>query len=308
MRQIRIGTRKSPLARWQASHVGALLQAKHPDIEVEMVAMTTTGDRFLGRPLATVGGKGLFLKELEEGLLSGHIDVAVHSMKDVPVDLPVELHVGAICERANPLDVLVSNHYGRLSDLPACATLGTTSLRRQCQLRHAYPKLRISDLRGNVGTRLQKLDRKEFDGIILAAAGLERLGMAERIRAVIDPDVCVPAVGQGAMGIECRRDDTKVNNLIKPLDHEPTRIRVCAERATNAGLGGGCHVPIGVYAELQHDHITLLGMVGRVDGSKIIRRTIQGQRQNAEALGVTLAEQLLSSGADEILRDVFAQG
>lgn len=305
---IRIGTRKSPLARWQAGHVSALLRRLHPDVEVELVELTTQGDRFLGTPLSAMGGKGLFLKELEEALLSGYVDVAVHSMKDVTVELPPGLHIAVVCERANPFDALVSNRYASLDGLPENATVGTTSLRRQCQLRHAYPKLQMKNVRGNVNTRLDKLDHDEFDAIVLAAAGLERLDLAARIRSIISPQICTPAVGQGVVGLECRRDDVAINERVASLDHAPTHCRVRAERAANAALGGGCHVPIGIYAELDQDTIALQGMVGRLDGSQIIRSRVSGDSAHAESIGATLAEQLLSAGADQILRQVYSNG
>ncbi|MDH3688413.1 MAG: hydroxymethylbilane synthase [Gammaproteobacteria bacterium] len=305
MSVVRIGTRKSRLALWQANHVRRLLQRAHPGLKVELVEMITEGDRFLGAPLATVGGKGLFLKELEEGLLNSNIDLAVHSMKDVTVELPAGLLVIAICERASPFDALVCAEYQSFDELPEAATVGTTSLRRQCQLRSAYPSLRIESVRGNVDTRLQKLDEKRFDAMILGVAGLERLGLGARIRSVVHPDICVPAAGQGAIGIECRQDDTFTHQLVLPLNHPPSHICVSTERAANAALGGGCQAPIGIYAELDNDIVIVQGMVGRLDGREIIRRTVQGPAVDAEAIGALLADRLLSAGARQILQEIY---
>jgi len=304
---IRIGTRKSKLALWQAEHVAAMLRALHPQCRVELVRMTTQGDRILDTPLAKVGGKGLFVKELEEGLLARRVDIAVHSMKDVTVDLPAGLHIAVVLEREEPFDALVSNRYRRLDDLPHGAVVGTSSLRRQCQLRRRRPDLRIETLRGNVNTRLARLDEGRFDAIVLAAAGLKRLGMNERIAELIGADVSVPAVGQGAIGIECRSGDAEVQALIAPLDHAPTHARVRAERAFNARLNGGCQVPIGAFAELDERGMRLRGIVGSIDGSSVIEDDVSGPADEGEALGRELAERLLARGADTILREVYAQ-
>ncbi|MFZ0788700.1 MAG: hydroxymethylbilane synthase, partial [Chromatiaceae bacterium] len=247
---LRIATRKSPLALWQAEHAAAALTAAHPGLVVEIVGMTTKGDRILDAPLAKVGGKGLFVKELEQGMLTGEADIAVHSMKDVPVDFPDGLHLAVILEREDPLDALVSNRFESLAALPAGARVGTSSLRRQCQLAARRPDLRIEPLRGNVNTRLAKLDGGDYDAIILAAAGLIRLGFESRIRARISPQDSLPAIGQGAIGIECRTEDPRVNTLISPLHHGDTALRVRAERAMNARLHGGCQVPIAGHATL----------------------------------------------------------
>ena len=304
---LRIATRKSQLALWQAEYVRDVLLQYHPDLNVELVKMTTEGDRILDTPLAKVGGKGLFVKELETGLLNGDADIAVHSMKDVPVELPEGLHLSVICPREDPRDAFVSNEYSLFEDLPKGARLGTSSLRRQCQLAAHRPDLNIIDLRGNVNTRLQKLDDGNYDAIILAAAGLKRLGMEDRITECLSPEISLPAIGQGAVGIECRQDDDWVNELLAPLNDRDTAIRVRAERSLNHRLHGGCQVPIAGYAELDHGVILLRGLVGMVDGSQIIHGEIAGQPEDAEYLGRVLAEDLLSRGADEILESLYAQ-
>lgn len=302
---IRIATRQSPLALWQAEHVRQLLCAQHPDLEVTLVPMVTKGDVILDTPLAKVGGKGLFVKELELALLEQRADIAVHSMKDVPVEFPNGLGLVCICERDDPHDALVSNHYDSLDALPQGAIVGTSSLRRQCQLRAARPDLHIKDLRGNVGTRLSKLDNGEYDAIILAAAGLRRLGLEARIRARLSVQQSLPAVGQGAIGIECRLDDARVRALLAPLNHADTADRVVAERAMNNRLQGGCQVPIGSYAELTGDQLYLRALVGAPDGSRLLQAEIRGPRTEAEQLGSALAEQLLDAGAGSILSAVY---
>jgi hydroxymethylbilane synthase len=304
---LRIATRKSQLALWQAEYVRDVLLQYHPDLNVELVKMTTQGDKILDTPLAKVGGKGLFVKELEAGLLSGDADIAVHSMKDVPVELPEGLHLSVICPREDPRDAFVSNEYASFASLPKGARLGTSSLRRQCQLAAQRPDLNIIDLRGNVNTRLQKLDAGDYDAIILAAAGLKRLGMQARITETLSPEISLPAIGQGAVGIECRVNDDWVNDLLAPLNDRDTAIRVRAERALNHRLQGGCQVPIAGYAELAHGVILLRGLVGTVDGSKIIHGEIAGQPEDAEYLGRVLAEDLLTRGADKILESLYAQ-
>jgi len=304
---IRIATRKSQLALWQAEYVRDTLQFHHPDLKVELVKMSTQGDKILDTPLAKVGGKGLFVKELERSLLDEDTDIAVHSMKDVPVELPDGLHLAAICPREDPRDAFVSNNYDAFEALPEGARLGTSSLRRQCQLATLRPDLKIVDLRGNVNTRLKKLDEGEYDGIILAAAGLKRLKFEDRITEFLATDVSLPAIGQGAVGIECRRNDDWVNKLLAPLNDHDTAIRVAAERAMNLRLQGGCQVPIAGYAELEHGVILLRGLVGRVDGSEIIRGEIAGPPEDAAHLGQVLAEDLLARGAGEILAELYAQ-
>ncbi|MFT4929022.1 MAG: hydroxymethylbilane synthase [Phenylobacterium sp.] len=302
---IRIATRKSPLAMWQAEFVKAQLEEKHPGVTVELVPMSTKGDRILDTPLAKVGGKGLFVKELEVAMLEDRADIAVHSMKDVPVDFPEGLVLHTICEREDPRDAFVSNQYKSLDQLPQNAIVGTSSLRRQCQLRELRPDIQIKDLRGNVNTRLAKLDNGEYDAIILAAAGLIRLEMPERIASHIEPEVSLPANGQGAVGIECRDSDTVVKGLLDALEHDETRYRVVAERAMNRRLEGGCQVPIGAYAVVDAGHIHLRGLVGSIDGTQIIRDEVSGSVNEAENLGIALAEKLLGQGAKAILDEVY---
>ena len=303
---IRIATRKSPLAMWQAEHVAAELKRIHPEIVVEIVGMTTQGDKILDTPLAKIGGKGLFIKELEQGLLSDEADIAVHSMKDVPVELPQGLHLAVIMQREDPRDAFVSNRYRQIDDLPEGACVGTSSLRRQSQLSELRPDLEIKSLRGNVNTRLRKLDEGEYDAIILAAAGLIRLGFEERITAFIGPERSLPAIGQGAVGIECRSDDVRVNELIAPLHHPETACCVLAERAMNQRLNGGCQVPIAGYAMLENGVVWLRGLVGEPDGSSIIRGEVEGAPAEAETMGTGLAEHLLEWGADRILQTLYA--
>lgn len=304
-RTLRIATRKSPLALWQANFVKDRLEALHPDLQVELVPMSTQGDKILDTPLAKVGGKGLFVKELETAMLEGRADIAVHSMKDVPVEFPDGLGLHTICEREDPRDAFVSNHFNQIDELPQGAVVGTSSLRRQCQLRAARPDLVIRDLRGNVNTRLAKLDAGEYDAIILAAAGLKRLEMVHRIAAFIEPEQSLPANGQGAVGIECRLDDHELHALLAPLEHPETRIRVLTERAMNRALQGGCQVPIGAYALVQGEEVWLRGLVGSPDGSRVIRDEIRGPLAEGEALGHTLAQRLLAAGADVILAEVY---
>ncbi len=304
---VRIATRKSALALWQAEYVKAQLEHFHPDIKVELVPMTTKGDIILDTPLAKVGGKGLFVKELEVAMLENRADIAVHSMKDVPVEFPEGLGLEIICPREDPRDAFVSNSIKSLADLPQGAVVGTSSLRRQCQIKAMRPDLDIRDLRGNVNTRLKKLDNGEYDAIILAAAGLIRLEMPERIREYIAPEVMLPANGQGAVGIECRSDDDNIKALLAPLGCEETRIRVVAERAMNRALEGGCQVPIGSYAVLEKNEIFLRGLVGAIDGSEILTSEVRGNLTDAAKLGQQLADELLAKGADKILRQVYQQ-
>ncbi|WP_114326141.1 hydroxymethylbilane synthase [Candidatus Colwellia aromaticivorans] len=308
MTTVRIATRKSALALWQAEYVKAQLELFHQDITVELVPMTTKGDIILDTPLAKVGGKGLFVKELEVAMLEDRADIAVHSMKDVPVEFPDGLDLEVICPREDPRDAFVSNTYATLNDLPQGAIVGTSSLRRQCQLKAKRPDLDIRDLRGNVNTRLKKLDEGQYDAIILAAAGLIRLEMSERIAQYIEPEEMLPANGQGAVGIECRINDETIKALLAPLECSTTRIRVLTERAMNKALEGGCQVPIASYSVISADgkEVHLRGLVGAVDGSEMIESEITGPVDQGEALGNTLAQELLSRGADKILQQVYA--
>lgn len=305
MKTLKIATRQSPLALWQAEHIRARLEELHHDLKVELVTFVTQGDKILDTPLAKIGGKGLFVKELEAALLDGRADLAVHSMKDVPMALPEGLSLAVICEREDPLDAFVSNTYQSFDELPQGAKVGTSSLRRKCQILKARPDLEIIDLRGNVGTRLSKLDAGNYDAIILASAGLKRLGLAERIRHTILPKQSLPAVGQGALGLECRSNDQGVLDLIAPLLHAETDACIRAERSFNAYLEGGCQVPIAGYAILQDRQIHLEGRVGSVDGKTLLQAKVSGDIQEAEQLGVQLAEQLLAQGAGELLKALY---
>jgi len=308
LKSLRLGTRKSPLALWQAEHVRAQLLARHAGLHVELVAMTTEGDRILDRSLARVGGKGLFIKEIEQALLDARVDLAVHSLKDMTATLPAALVLAAVCEREDPRDAFVSARYADLAALPAGSRVGTSSLRRQCQVRATFSALEVVTLRGNVNTRLAKLDAGEFDAILLAVAGLKRLGLDHRIRACLDADVSLPAVGQGAVCIECRASDTDTRALVAALEHSPTRVCIEAERALNAALEGGCQVPIGGYAELHGERLRLRGLVGDPDGSRIVRGEIEGPAAQAEQLGTQLAGELLARGARAILDKVYGRG
>lgn len=303
--RLRIATRKSPLALWQANFVADALRALHPGLQVELVTMVTRGDKILDTPLAKVGGKGLFVKELETAMLEGRADLAVHSMKDVPMAFPEGLGLTAICVREDPRDAFVSNLYADIDALPTGAIVGTSSLRRQCQLRRYRPDLQIKDLRGNVNTRLAKLDAGDYDALILASAGLIRLGMAARISATFTPELLLPAVGQGAVGIECRLDDVATRALLAPLNDLHTSICVRAERAMNTRLQGGCQVPIAGFAELDGEQLSLRGCVGSIDGQQYIADAVSGRSADAEALGVALADRLLAAGAGEILAAVY---
>ncbi|MCX0328183.1 hydroxymethylbilane synthase [Acinetobacter radioresistens] len=305
MMTLKIATRKSPLALWQAEHIRARLQELHPDLTVELVTFVTQGDKILDTPLAKIGGKGLFVKELEAALLDGRADLAVHSMKDVPMHLPAGLSLPVICEREDPCDAFVSNRFEGFEQLPKGATVGTSSLRRKTQILKARPDLNILDLRGNVGTRLSKLDAGEYDAIILASAGLKRLGLSERIKHTLSPELSLPAVGQGALGLECRTDDQAILDLISPLQHEQTSICVRAERAFNSHLEGGCQVPIAAYATLENGQLQLEGRVGSVDGLILLSSQVSGQPEHAEQLGIELAENLLSQGAGELLKALY---
>jgi len=302
---IRIGSRGSQLALWQAEWVRDQLQSK--GLKVEIQRIKTTGDKILDVPLAKVGGKGLFVKEIEEALLAGEIDLAVHSMKDMPGELPEALHLAAIPKREDPRDALISRDGARLSDLPKGAKVGTSSLRRQSQLWAIRPDLRIASLRGNLDTRLRKLKEGQFDAILLAAAGLHRLGWSDQITEYLDPERFIPAIGQGALGIECRREDPEINEIIAFLNHEETAIAVKAERAMLLRLEGGCQVPIGGYATLSGGKLCLEGIVASLDGKEVLRVSQTRVSSEAELLGIELAESLLSQGADRILRDIYSR-
>lgn len=301
---VRIATRKSPLALWQAEEVARQLKQRNPQLEIELVKIMSKGDKFLDAPLAKVGGKGLFVKELEQSMMDGEADIAVHSMKDVPMVFPEGLHLPVIMQREDPTDAFVSNNYSSLQDLPATARIGSSSLRRQLQIKEQMPQAEMLNLRGNVNSRLQKLDDGQFDAIILATAGLLRLEMQDRIRSRIAPEQSLPSVGQGAVGIECRVGDERIESLIAPLNDHDTHTRLLAERGMNNRLNGGCQVPIAGFALLEGDEIYLRGLVGRPDGSEVVRGEIRGPREQAEALGKSLAEDLLSRGADVILREM----
>ncbi len=305
MKILKIATRQSPLALWQAEHIRARLEALHADLKVELVTFVTQGDKILDTPLAKIGGKGLFVKELEAALLDGRADLAVHSMKDVPMALPEGLSLAVICEREDPLDAFVSNTYNSFDELPQGAKVGTSSLRRKTQILKQRPDLNVIDLRGNVGTRLSKLDSGLYDAIILASAGLKRLGLAERIRHTLQPEISLPAVGQGALGLECRATDQGVLDLILPLLHAETDTCVRAERAFNAYLEGGCQVPIAGYATLNQGQIHIEGRVGSVDGVTLLKVQLSGAPEQAEQLGVSLAQKLLEQGAGELLKALY---
>ena len=306
MTTLRIATRRSPLALWQAEHVAGALRERSPGLAVELVAMRTSGDKMLDAPLAKVGGKGLFIKELELALLDGRADIAVHSMKDVPVELPPELHLPVIMARADPRDALVSTRFVGLGALPPGASVGTSSLRRRCQLSAHRPDLRIENLRGGVDTRLRRLDEGDFDAIVLAVSGLERGGHGARVTQALDVSTMLPAAGQGALGIECRRGDSRVESLIAPLACARTTACVGSERAFNRRLEGGCQVPIAAYATLDQDGLSLHGLVASLDGATVLRSRVQGGAQDAEALGGEAADALLKRGAGAILARIYA--
>ncbi len=304
-RTIRIATRKSPLALWQAEFVAAELRRHHPGVEVKLVGMTTRGDKWLDAPLAKIGGKGLFIKELERGIQEGWADLAVHSMKDVPVEFPPGLGLTTILAREDPRDAFVSQRYRHPDELPAGARVGTCSLRRQCQLAARYPEIELSNLRGNVNTRLAKLDAGDYDAVILAVAGLKRLGLEQRIACALAPEVSLPAIGQGVIGIECRLDDVELQALLAPLDDADTRTTITAERALNARLQGSCQVPIAGYAVLDGSELHLRGLVGKPDGSRLIAAERYGPADRAEVLGLQLAEDMRSRGADRLLAEIL---
>ena len=306
-REIRIATRKSALALWQAEFVKARLEQAHPGLVVTLVPMVSRGDKLLDSPLSKIGGKGLFVKELETALLENEADIAVHSMKDVPMDFPEGLGLFCICEREDPRDAFVSNTYASLDALPKGSVVGTSSLRRQAQLLTRRPDLEIRFLRGNVNTRLAKLDAGEYDAIILAAAGLIRLGFEQRITSPISIEDSLPAGGQGAVGIECRSADPEIHALLTPLHHADTAVRVTAERALNKHLNGGCQVPIACYAVLEGEQIWLRGLVGEPSGGVLLSADARAPRAHASELGVQVAEALLAQGAGDILKAVYGE-
>lgn len=302
---LRIATRQSPLALWQAEHVKRRLEEAHTGLDIELITMQTQGDKILDTPLAKIGGKGLFVKELEQGMLEGRADIAVHSIKDVPMEFPEGLYLSTILEREEPCDAFVSTSYDSIDDLPEGSIVGTSSLRRRCQLLNKRPDLEINDLRGNVNTRLAKLDNGEYDAIILACAGLIRLEMADRIQDRISAEFMLPAVGQGAVGIESRIGDDETLALLAILDDKDSRDRILAERAFNHRLHGGCQVPIACHAILEGDTLKMRGLVGEIDGSRILESAISGSRSDAEKLGTELADDLLAQGAKEILEKLY---
>ncbi|WP_286695533.1 hydroxymethylbilane synthase [Spongiibacter sp. UBA1325] len=307
-RTLRIATRESLLALWQAEYIKARLEACHPGLQVELLGMTTRGDQLLDSPLSKIGGKALFVKELEQALLDGRADIAVHSMKDVPMEFPEGLGLAIICEREDPRDAFVSNHYADVDALPQGARVGTSSLRRECQLRARRPDLQISSLRGNVQTRLRKLDDGEFDAIILASAGLIRMELQQRIASFMNVEDSLPACGQGAVGVETRLDDNWVRELLAPLHDADSAAKVMAERAMNTRLQGGCQVPIAGYAitdDSRDDHLWLRALVGEPDGSRVLRAELSAPAADPEALGVAVAEALLAQGAGDILAAVY---
>ena len=306
MGALRIATRKSPLALWQAEHVGAMLRGKFSALDIELVPMSTQGDKLLDAPLAKVGGKGLFIKELEHALLAGDADIAVHSLKDVPVEIPAGLALPVFLARGDPHDGLICDHHETLAALPPQARVGTSSLRRKCQLLAIRPDLQVVTVRGGVHTRLAKLDAGEFDALLLAVAGLQRLGLGKRVAEVLAPEVILPAIGQGVLGIECRQGDARVESMIATLHDADSAARVSAERAMNHKLGGGCQVPIAGFAELVGGELSLRALVASIDGRRVLRAEGRAPRQQGERLGVSVAEDLLSQGAGEILAEVYA--
>jgi hydroxymethylbilane synthase len=307
MKVVKIGTRGSALAVWQAEWVRSQLLRLHPECQVELVKIKTTGDKILDVPLAQVGGKGLFVKEIETALLEGRVDLAVHSMKDMPAEVPPGLCIGVVPERENPLDVLISKNGHKFEDLPKKARVGSSSLRRGAQVRHARPDITVHPLRGNLDTRFRKLETEGLDAIILAAAGVKRLGLEERITEYIPETLMLPAIGQGALSIEVREDDEAIRSLTAPMNHRETHLAVESERAFLARLEGGCQVPIAGHATVIEDRIELTGLVAEVDGSILLRATIKGPCDRGEELGVELADRLLEQGARQILDNVYGR-
>lgn len=307
MKVVRIGTRGSPLAVWQAEWIRSRLAALHPQYEAEVTKIKTTGDKITDVPLAQVGGKGLFVKEIETALLEDRIDLAVHSMKDMPAEIPPGLCISAMPERENPLDVLISRNGKSFEDLPKGARLGSSSLRRAAQVRHVRPDVTVHPLRGNLDTRIRKLETEDLDAIIVAAAGVKRLGLEARITEYLPEAIMLPAIGQGALAIETREDDDSIRRLIAPLDHRETGLAVKSERAFLARLEGGCQVPIAARAKIVGDEVELTGLVAEVDGSVVLRETISGPIEQHEELGVELADRLLKKGGGEILENILGR-
>jgi hydroxymethylbilane synthase len=307
MNVFRIGTRGSPLAVWQAEWVRARLLALHPEHTAEIIKIKTTGDKILDVPLAKVGGKGLFVKEIENALLEGQIDLAVHSMKDMPAEVPPGLCIGVVPERENPLDILIARNGSAFEDLPQGANVGSSSLRRGAQVRHIRPDITIQPLRGNLDTRIRKLETEGLDAIILAAAGVKRLGMESRITEYLSEDIMLPAIGQGALSIEVREDDNAIRDLVAPMDHRETRLAVESERAFLSRLEGGCQVPIAAHARIVGAQVYLTGLVAEVDGSVLLRENMTGSVDKHEELGVQLAERLLDQGGREILENILGR-
>jgi len=307
VRELVIGTRGSKLALWQAEWVHARLRELEPGLAVSLKRIKTSGDTILDTPLATIGGKGLFVKEIEEALLRGEIDLAVHSKKDVPTRLPSGLEILAIPEREDPRDVLIARNNVSLERLVSGSRIGTSSLRRQAQLLHYRPDLSVGILRGNLDTRLRKLDAGEYDGIILAAAGIKRLGWSDRVTEYLSPDICLPAIGQGALAIEGRADDGFVQAVVTRLDHPPTRMAVTAERALLERLEGGCQVPIAAHAAITNGTVTLNALIAGVNGRRLVRDSVHGPMRDAHRLGIELAERLLALGGDEILKEIYGR-
>lgn len=304
---IRIATRQSALAMWQSEYVKGRLELEHPGIDVQIVGITTRGDKIQDRPLVEVGGKGLFVKELESALLNESADIAVHSMKDVPMDLLTGMAIPVICEREDPRDAFVSNQYSNIEQLPQGATVGTSSVRRKSQLQALRADIQFKDLRGNVDTRLRKLDEGQYDAIILAVAGLKRLGWADRISAALSVEACIPSAGQGAVGIECRAGDAQIQQLIAPLNHADSFAVVSCERALSRKLQASCEVPVAAYAQLKSGDLHVSGMVASLDGQQVLRTNVQGPADEAESLGVALAEELLQLGAADLLSNLLSQ-
>ncbi|NPA17251.1 MAG: hydroxymethylbilane synthase [Aquificae bacterium] len=306
--KIRIGTRKSKLALWQANYIASQLKKHYPDIQVELVKIVTKGDKILDVPLAKVGGKGLFVKEIEEAMLRNEIDIAVHSLKDVPTYFPEGLGLVAITEREDPRDAFLSVKYSSIDEMPEGAVLGTSSLRRKAQIMLKRGDLEIRDLRGNVDTRIRKLEEGQYDGIILAYAGLKRLGLEGKVRQVFEPDFMIPAVAQGFLGIEARLDDEETRKIVSVLNHRESEIRAKAERAFLKTLEGGCQVPLAAYSEIDGDKLKVTGFVSDLEGKRVFRDSMEGPPEEAERIGTALAEKLLDMGAREVLQEIYGEG